>query len=171
MADILIGKGESQVHLLGKFGNRHGLIAGATGTGKSVSLMVLAEGFSRMGVPVFLADVKGDLAGLCQAGTTSEKLQARVVQIGVEAYQNEANPVVFWDLYGQLGHPVRTTISEMGPALLSRVLELNDTQAGVLDIVFRLADEEGLLLIDLDDLRALLGFIAEHRARSPPNWA
>ena len=164
MADILIGKGESQVHLLGKFGNRHGLIAGATGTGKSVSLMVLAEGFSRMGVPVFLADVKGDLAGLCQAGTSSEKLQARVAQIGVEGYQNEANPVVFWDLYGKLGHPVRTTISEMGPALLSRVLELNDTQAGVLDIVFRLADEEGLLLIDLDDLRALLGFIAEHRA-------
>jgi len=113
---------------------------------------------------VFLADVKGDLAGLCQAGTSSEKLQARVAQIGVEGYQNEANPVVFWDLYGKLGHPVRTTISEMGPALLSRVLELNDTQAGVLDIVFRLADEEGLLLIDLDDLRALLGFIAEHRA-------
>ena len=164
MADILIGKGESPVHLLGKFGNRHGLIAGATGTGKSVSLMVLAEGFSRMGVPVFLADVKGDLAGLCQAGTSSEKLQARVAQIGVEGYQNEANPVVFWDLYGKLGHPVRTTISEMGPALLSRVLELNDTQSGVLDVVFRLADEQGLLLIDLDDLRALLGFIAEHRA-------
>ncbi|MEZ5456466.1 MAG: helicase HerA-like domain-containing protein [Lysobacteraceae bacterium] len=164
MADILIGKGESPVHLLGKFGNRHGLIAGATGTGKSVSLMVLAEGFSRMGVPVFLADVKGDLAGLCQAGTSSEKLQTRVAQIGVEGYQNEASPVVFWDLYGKLGHPVRTTISEMGPALLSRVLELNDTQSGVLDVVFRLADEQGLLLIDLDDLRALLGFIAEHRA-------
>jgi DNA helicase HerA-like ATPase len=151
VADILIGKGDSQVHLLGKFGNRHGLIAGATGTGKSVSLMVLAEGFSRMGVPVFLADVKGDLAGLCQVGTASEKLHARVAQIGIESYQNEANPVVFWDLYGALGHPVRTTVSEMGPALLSRVLELNDTQAGVLDIVFRLADEEGLLLIDLDD--------------------
>jgi uncharacterized protein len=163
MQKILIGKGDSPVHLLGKYGNRHGLIAGATGTGKSVTLMVLAEGFSRLGVPVFLADVKGDLAGLCQPGQPSERIDQRVQQIGIEDYRAEASPVVFWDIYGELGHPVRCSITEMGPALLSRVLELNDTQAGVLDIVFRLADEQGLLLIDLDDLRALLGFVVEHR--------
>jgi DNA helicase HerA-like ATPase len=163
MQTILIGKGESPVQLLAKYGNRHGLIAGATGTGKSVTLMVLAEGFSRLGVPVFLADVKGDLAGLCQPGAPHERIDQRVQQIGISDYRAEASPVVFWDIYGELGHPVRCSITEMGPALLSRVLELNDTQAGVLDIVFRLADEQGLLLIDLDDLRALLGFVAEHR--------
>jgi DNA helicase HerA-like ATPase len=163
MDRILIGKGEQQVDLLAKYGNRHGLIAGATGTGKSVTLMVLAEGFSRLGVPVFLADVKGDLAGLCQPGTPHPRIDERVQQIGIGDYRAEASPVVFWDIYGELGHPVRCSISEMGPTLLGRVLELNDTQAGVLDIVFRLADEQGLLLIDLDDLRALLGFVADNR--------
>jgi len=163
METILIGKGENQVDLLAKYGNRHGLIAGATGTGKSVTLMVLAEGFSRLGVPVFLADVKGDLAGLCQPGTPSERIDQRVQQIGITDYRAEASPVVFWDIYGELGHPVRCSITEMGPALLGRVLELNDTQSGVLDIVFRLADEQALLLIDLDDLRALLGFVVAHR--------
>jgi DNA helicase HerA-like ATPase len=161
--DILIGKGETPVHLLAKYGNRHGLVAGATGTGKSVSLMVLAEGFSRLGVPVFLADVKGDVAGLAVAGAANPKIAERVAQIGVEGYVNEANPVVFWDLYGKSGHPVRATVSEIGPTLLARMLELNDTQAGVLDIVFKLADDHGWLLLDLDDLRALLGFAAEHR--------
>ena len=163
MNQILIGKGEQPVHLLAKYGNRHGLVAGATGTGKTISLLVLAEGFSRMGVPVFMADVKGDVAGLAQAGVLNEKIQQRVAQIGIEGYTNEANPVVFWDLYGKLGHPVRTTVSEMGPSLLARILELNDTQAGVLEIAFKLADDQGLLLLDLDDLRALLGFVAEGR--------
>ena len=168
VAPILVGKAittadSGQVHLLPKYGNRHGLVAGATGTGKTVTLMTLAEGFSRIGVPVFLADVKGDVAGLAVAGTMSEKLQARVEQIGVPDYRNEAAPVVFWDMWGKAGHPVRTTVSEMGPILLSRILELNDTQSGVMDIVFKLADDRGLLLLDLADLRALLGLVAEER--------
>ncbi len=160
MKDIYLGQGDVPVHLLARYGNRHGLIAGATGTGKSVSLMVMAEGFSRLGVPVFLADVKGDIAGMAVAGTMSERLQQRVAALGLSDFRNEANPVVFWDLYGKLGHPVRTSVTEMGPLLLARILELNDTQSGVLDIVFKLADDEGLLLLDLDDLRALLGFVA-----------
>ncbi|MDD4870852.1 MAG: DUF853 family protein [Kiritimatiellae bacterium] len=162
MDQILIGKGDQLVYLLPKYGNRHGLIAGATGTGKTISLMVLAEGFSRLGVPVFLADVKGDVAGLSLAGVSNEKIQQRVSQIGVEGYTNEACPVMFWDLHGKAGHPVRTTVSEMGPSLLGRVLELNDTQAGILEIVFKLADDQGLLLLDLDDLRALLGFVSDN---------
>lgn len=162
MSDIFLGKGEHAVTLLSRYGNRHGLVAGATGTGKSVSLMVLAEGFSRLGVPVFMADVKGDIAGLAVAGTSSEKLQARIETLGIQGYANEANPVVFWDLFGKLGHPIRTTVSEMGPTLLARVLELNDVQEGVLEIAFRLADDEGLLLLDLDDLRALLHHVQEN---------
>jgi DNA helicase HerA-like ATPase len=164
MSDILIGKGEVPARLLGKYGNRHGLVAGATGTGKSVTLMVMAEGFSRLGVPVIMADVKGDIAGLAVAGVSNDKIAARVQQIGVEGYINEASPVVFWDLYGKLGHPLRTTVSEVGPALMSRMLELNDIQSGVMDIAFKLADDKGLLLLDLDDLRALLGFVAEHKS-------
>ncbi len=163
MSSIHLGKGEQDVHLLSKYGNRHGLIAGATGTGKSVSLMVLAEGFSRMGVPVFLADVKGDLAGLSQAAAApGEKLQARIDKLGLADWKPEANPVVLWDIYGQKGHPVRTTISEMGPNLLTRLLELNEVQEGVLQVAFRVADDEGLLLLDLDDLRAMLAFVSEH---------
>ncbi len=163
MSQILIGKGEKPVQLFAQYGNRHGLIAGATGTGKTVSLMVLAEGFSRLGVPVFMADVKGDVSGLAMAGKPSEKLKQRAEMIGINGYTNEANPVLFWDLYGEEGHPVRTTISEIGPTLLARMLELNDTQSGILDIAFKMADDRGLLLLDLDDLRALLGFIAENR--------
>ncbi len=163
MDQILIGKGERPVYLLGKYGNRHGLVAGATGTGKTVSLLVLAEGFSRLGVPVLLADVKGDAAGLAMPGTPSERIAQRVAQIGMDGYTQEASPVVFWDLYGKAGHPVRATISEIGPTLLGRMLELNDTQTGVLEVVFKLADDQGLLLLDLDDLRALLGFVLEHR--------
>lgn len=163
MSQILIGKGEKAVQLFAQYGNRHGLIAGATGTGKTVSLMVLAEGFSRLGVPVFMADVKGDVSGLAMAGKPSEKLNQRAELIGIDGYANEANPVLFWDLYGEEGHPVRTTISEIGPTLLARMLELNDTQSGILDIAFKMADDRGLLLLDLDDLRALLGFIAENR--------
>ncbi|QSP95482.1 DUF853 family protein [Marinobacter salinisoli] len=163
MNQILVGKGQQPVWLLGGYGNRHGLIAGATGTGKTVTMMVLAEGFSRMGVPVFMADVKGDVAGLSQPGAGSEKLQARAADLGVEAYAPEANPVVFWDLYGKQGHRVRTTISEMGPALLARLLELNDTQTGVLEVTFRVADDQGLLLLDWEDLRAMLGLVSELR--------
>lgn len=163
MSDILIGKGEYPVSLLAKYGNRHGLVAGATGTGKSVSLMVLAEGFSRMGVPVFMADVKGDIAGLAIAGTMNEKIQTRVADIGITDYVNEASPVAFWDLYGKKGHPVRTTVSEFGPDLFARVLELNETQAGVLDIAFKLADDDGLLLLDLEDLRAVLNHVSESK--------
>ncbi|MHB8881457.1 MAG: helicase HerA-like domain-containing protein [Thermodesulfovibrionales bacterium] len=163
MNKIHIGKGEQPVHLLAKYGNRHGLIAGATGTGKTVSLLVLAEGFSRLGVPVFMADVKGDVAGLAMAGSPGEKVQQRVAEIGIEGYTHEANPVMFWDLYGKAGHPVRTTISEIGPGLLGRILEINDTQVGMLEIAFKLADDQGLLLLDLDDLRALLTFVSDNR--------
>ncbi len=126
--------------------------------------MVLAEGFSRLGVPVFLSDVKGDVAGLAQSGTPNEKIQQRVAQIGIEGYAHEASPVVFWDLLGKSGHPVRTTVSEIGPSLLGRILELNDIQSGVLEIVFQLSDEQGLLLLDLDDLRALLGLTSRRIA-------
>ena len=160
---ILLGKGKQPVHLLARYGNRHGLVAGATGTGKTVSLMVMAEGFSRLGVPVFLADVKGDVAGLAMPGVATDKVKERAAQIGVEGYAPEGSPVVFWDIYGKSGHPVRTTVSEMGPSLLARILELNDTQSGVLEIAFKLADDRGLLLLDLEDLRALLGFVADNR--------
>ncbi|MCD9007259.1 DUF853 domain-containing protein [Luteimonas sp. XNQY3] len=168
MDPILLGKAVTTpdagpVHLLPKFGNRHGLVAGATGTGKTVTLMTLAEGFSRIGVPVFMADVKGDVAGLAVAGTANDKLLARAADIGVADWAPAASPVVFWDLYGKLGHPVRTTVSEVGPLLLARILELNDTQSGVLDIVFKLADDRGLLLLDLADLRALLGVVTDER--------
>ncbi len=166
MDPILIGKGVTDdiaVTLLPKFGNRHGLTAGATGTGKTVTLMTLAEGFSKIGVPVFMADVKGDVAGLAVAGDGNEKVLARAKEIGVDGYSPGASPVIFWDLYGKLGHPVRTTVSEMGPTLLARILELNDTQSGVLEIVFKLADDRGLLLLDLEDLRALLALVAAER--------
>ena len=162
MNDILLGKGEREVHLLGRYANRHGLVAGATGTGKSVSLMVMAEGFSRLGVPVFLADVKGDLAGLCQPGSASDRIKARIDRLGLADWAPAANPVVFWDLYGAKGHPVRASVSELGPTLLARMLELNDTQEGVLQVGFRVADDNGLLLLDLDDLRALLAFLSEN---------
>ncbi|MBI2222541.1 MAG: DUF853 family protein [Acidobacteria bacterium] len=163
MSHILIGKGERQVHLLPKYGNRHGLVAGATGTGKTVSLLVLAEGFSRLGVPIFIADVKGDVAGLAMPGAANDRILRRAAEVGISGYTPEASPVVFWDLYGKSGHPVRTTVSEIGPALLGRILQLNDTQAGVLEIAFKLADDRGLLLLDLDDLRVLLTFVADHR--------
>src|SRR5215472_10548996 len=160
---ILVGKGAEPVHLLAKYGNRHGLVAGATGTGKTVSLLVVAEGFSRLGVPVFLADVKGDVAGLAMPGAANDTVRQRAAEIGVEGWAPEPSPVLFWDLYGKAGHPVKTTVSEMGPNLLARILELNDTQAGVLEITFKMADDRGLLLLDLDDLRAVIGFVAENR--------
>ncbi|MEM7172969.1 MAG: helicase HerA-like domain-containing protein [Pseudomonadota bacterium] len=147
-----------------KLANRHGLIAGATGTGKTVTLQILAEGFSQAGVPVFLADVKGDLSGLSQAGKPNPKLSERAQTIGLDDYSMDAAPVVFWDLFGKQGHPIRTTVSEMGPLLLARLLELNDTQEGVLSVAFQLADDDGLLLLDLKDLRSLLNFVGENSA-------
>lgn len=152
---------ENKQHFALKWANRHGLIAGATGTGKTVTLQNLAEGFSNAGVPVFMADVKGDLSGVCMPGEMQDFLVKRAETIGLEAYKKQAFPVVFWDLFAKQGHAVRTTISEIGPVLLARMLELNDTQEGVLNIAFRHADEEGMLLLDLKDLRALLTALYE----------
>lgn len=159
---IYIGKAEGPVNMLPKFANRHGLITGATGTGKTVTLQILAEQFSAMGVPVFMADVKGDLSGMSQVGGGNPKLEARAHDIGLDPYTYSACPTIFWDLFGEQGHRMRATISEMGPLLLSRLLQLNETQEGVLNIAFKLADDQGLLLLDLKDLRAMLAFIAEH---------
>jgi len=163
MADdaIFLGKGESPQRLALKYANRHGLIAGATGTGKTVTLQILAEGFSRAGVPVFAADVKGDLSGIAAPGELKDFLVARAEKIGLEGYAPEAAPVVFWDLFGEKGHPIRATVSEMGPLLIARLLDLNETQEGVLALAFRVADDDGLLLLDLKDLRALLIDIGE----------
>lgn len=157
------GGGNPQ-YLTLKRANRHGLIAGATGTGKTVTLQILAEAFSRAGTPVFMADVKGDLSGLSQAGEPKDFLAKRAAAIGLEEIAYEAPPVVFWDLFGRQGHPIRTTISEMGPLLLARILGLNDTQEGVLTVAFQIADDEGMLLLDLKDLRALLVDVADRRA-------
>lgn len=159
---IFIGKSDAPQSLALKFANRHGLIAGATGSGKTVTLQILAEGLSDAGVPVFMADVKGDLAGLSQAGVLSEKLAARASAVGLEPFEPRAYPTMFWDLFGELGAPIRATITEMGPLLLSRLLDLNETQEGVLTLAFRYADDEGLALLDLKDLRALLVEVAEN---------
>jgi DNA helicase HerA-like ATPase len=159
---IVIGKGDTQQLLRLPLANRHGLIAGATGTGKTVSLQILAEGLSDRGVPVFMADVKGDLAGISIAGSPNPKLDERAATVGLSDYALRGFPTVFWDLLGEQGHPIRTTVSEMGPLLLARLLGLNETQEGVLDIGFRAADEQGLLLLDLKDLRSLLHFVGEH---------
>ena len=153
---VYLGTSTRPEYLALKFGNRHGLVTGATGTGKTVSLQIMAEGFSRAGVPVFCADVKGDLSGISMIGTPQDFLLKRAQQIGFTDYANAAFPTIFWDLFGAKGHPVRTTISEMGPLLLSRILSLNDTQEGVLNVAFKYADDNGLLLLDLKDLRALL---------------
>lgn len=155
------GKPEERLYFDLKWANRHGLVAGATGTGKTVTLQNLAEGFSDHGVPVFMADVKGDLSGMCQPSEMQDFLVKRAEIIELEDYQPRAYPVTFWDVYAEKGHAIRTTISEIGPILLARMLELNDTQEGVLNIAFRLADEEGMLLLDLKDLRALLISMSE----------
>src|SRR3982750_554555 len=159
---ILIAKAKEEIYLLPKMANRHGLIAGATGTGKTVSLQTLAENFSARGVPVFMADVKGDLAGISQLGANNPKWGAPAEERGISDFKGEAFPVVFWDVFGENGHPVRATVSEMGPLLLGRLMSLNDTQEGVLNMVFRIADENGLLLLDLKDLRSMLQFVAEN---------
>ncbi len=158
---VFIGKSTKVESLLLKLANRHGLITGATGTGKTVSLQILAEGFSKHGVPVFCADVKGDLSGVAASGVSKDFLEKRATTIGFGDYEYEAFPAVFWDLFGEQGHPIRTTVSEMGPLLLARLMNLNDTQEGVLNIAFRLADEEGLLILDLKDLRALMVHVSE----------
>jgi uncharacterized protein len=162
MSPLLIAKGEQECWLLPKLANRHGLIAGATGTGKTVSIQVLAEKFSRIGVPVFMSDVKGDFSGISQPGSENPKIQARVAQLGLEDFEFAASPVTFWDVFGEQGHPVRATISDMGPLLLSRLLNLNDTQTGVLSLVFKIADDNGLLLLDLKDLRSMLKYVGDN---------
>ena len=160
---ILIGKsGDKEVCVFPSMANRHGLIAGATGTGKTVTLKVLAESFSDMGVPVFLADIKGDLSGMCEPGRENKHIRRSIDAMGIEAFDYTGYPVEFWDVYGEKGLPVRTTISEMGPELLSRLLDLNDTQSGVLRIVFRVADDQGLLLVDLKDLRSMVQYVGDH---------
>lgn len=156
---LIIAPSDSAIALLPHFANRHGLITGATGTGKTVTLQVLAERFSSIGVPVFMADVKGDLAGLSVAGAVSPKMKERLAQLKLDEPQWMACPVTFWDIYGKSGHPVRATISDMGPLLLGQLFNLNDTQQGVLTLVFRIADDNGLLLLDLKDLHTMLQFV------------
>src|SRR5947207_13987687 len=165
MADdtsIFVGASDVDQYLLLKYGNRHGLIAGATGTGKTVSLQTIAEGFSAYGVPVFMADVKGDLSGVSQPGADNPRAVERAKQLKIDGYAGRAFPTVFWDLFGERGHPVRTTVTEIGPVLMARLLQLNDTQEGVLNIVFKVADEQGLLLLDFKDLQATLQWTAEN---------
>ena len=160
---LLIAKGAgAESRLLPQMANRHGLVAGATGTGKTVTLQVLAEAFSRAGVPVFAADIKGDLSGVSQPGGGNEKVDARVTQLGLAPWDFAGSPVMFWDVFGEQGHPVRTTASEVGPLLLARMLNLNEIQEAVLTVAFRVADDNGLLLLDMDDLRAILKFVADN---------
>ncbi len=159
---LFVAKNENRIYLLPQMANRHGLVSGATGTGKTITLKVLAESFSDLGVPVFLADIKGDLAGMCRAGVDSEGMQKRIARFGLEGFRYQAYPTRFWDIFGEYGHPVRTTVSEMGPLLLARLLELNETQSGVLNIVFRIADEKKMLLLDIKDLRSVLQYVAEN---------
>jgi DNA helicase HerA-like ATPase len=160
---ILIGGSEAgQVFLLPRYANRHGLVAGATGTGKTVTLQCLAEGFSDLGVPVFLADVKGDISGMSQPGKPHPKVDERVQKIGIQGYSQRGYPVSFWDVFGKKGTPVRSTITEMGPQLLSRLLDLNETQESVINLVFEFADNEGMLLVDLKDLRTTLEYLGNN---------
>lgn len=162
---LWIGKsGDTNIYLLPNMANRHGLIAGATGTGKTVTMKVLAESFSELGVPVFLADVKGDISGMCEPGTDNQDMRERIARFGIENFEYISYPTRFWDIFGQQGHPVRVTVSDMGPVLLARLFGLSNVQAGVLNIVFKVADDNGLLLLDLKDLRAMLQFVGDNRA-------
>ncbi len=163
---LAIARGEhGTLHLLPRMANRHGLIAGATGTGKTVTLRVLAEHFSNLGVPVFLADVKGDLSGMLEPGEGTSKVMQRAAELGLSDFSLQGFPVEFWDVFGEKGHPLRATVSDMGPLLMTRLLGLNDTQSGVLTLTFKVADDHGLLLLDLKDLRAMLQFVGENAAR------
>ena len=159
---LLIAKGEKDCRLLPKMANRHGLITGATGTGKTVTLQVLAEHFSSIGTPVFMADVKGDLSGISKAGVESPKMLERIKKLGLENFSFNGFPVQFWDVFGKQGHPVRTTITEMGPLIISRLLNLNDTQTGVLTLAFKIADDKNMLLLDLKDLQAMLTYVGNN---------
>ena len=161
---IWLAQSDKNLYLLPAMANRHGLIAGATGTGKTITMKVMAESFSDLGVPVFMADVKGDLSGMCRPGADSENMRSRIARFGMENFQYKAYPTRFWDIFGEKGHPVRVTISEMGPVLLSRLFNLTEVQTGVLNIVFKVADEHGLLLLDLKDLRAMLQYVGDNRA-------
>ncbi len=161
---LYIAKGENQLYLLPQMANRHGLITGATGTGKTITLKVMAESFSSIGTPVFVTDIKGDLAGLCAPGVSNAKMDERIANLGLSDFSYKAFPVDYWDVFAQQGLPVRTTISEMGPLLLSRLLDLNDVQTGVLNLAFRIADDTDMMLLDLKDLRSMLVYVAEHAA-------
>ncbi len=162
---ILVAKNSTQeIFLLPQMANRHGLITGATGTGKTVSLQTLAESFSSMGVPVFLSDIKGDLSGLAKAGGGNPKIEARIELLKLEGFKHQAFPITFWDVFGEMGHPLRATVSDMGPLLLGRMLNLNDVQQGVLSLVFKIADDNGLLLLDLKDLRAMIQSVGDNAA-------
>jgi DNA helicase HerA-like ATPase len=161
---LLIARSKKDISILPRMANRHGLVAGATGTGKTVTLRVMAEQFSRIGVPVFLADVKGDLSGMAKAGGDRPEPANRAKQMGLAGFTFEGCPTVFWDVFGQQGHPVRTTISDMGPLLLSRILNLNEVQGGVLTLIFKIADDNGLLLLDLKDLKAMAQFAGDNAA-------
>ena len=161
---VWMAQSASNLYLLPEMANRHGLIAGATGTGKTITMKVMAESFSDMGVPVFLADIKGDLTGMAVPGKDSEDMQARIAKFGMEGFKYQAYPTCFWDIFGEVGHPVRVTVSSMGPTLLGRLLNLTEIQTGVLNIVFKVADDNGLLLLDLKDLRAMLQFVGDNRA-------
>ena len=162
---LLIAKGTADLFLLPSMANRHGLIAGATGTGKTVTLQVLAEHFSAIGVPLFMADVKGDLTGISQAGGNNPKVAERIKLLGLTDHKFSAYPVTLWDVFGEQGHPIRATVSEMGPLLLARILSLNETQEGVLAMVFKIADDNGMLLLDLKDLRAMLQFVGDNASQ------
>lgn len=161
---LIGGRNGQQVLLDASMANRHGLIAGATGTGKTVTLQALAEGFSRIGVPVFMADIKGDLSGISQSGSPHKEIERRIKEINISGYAQRGSPTLFWDIFGRNGHPVRTTISDMGPLLLTNLLDLNETQSGVLYAAFRIADDEGMLLLDLKDLRSMLAWMGDNAA-------
>ena len=161
---IRLAQADSPIYLLPSMANRHGLIAGATGTGKTITMKVMAESFSDMGVPVFLADIKGDLSGMCEKGKDSEDMRARIARFRLDGFEYKSYPTSFWDIFGDEGHPVRVTVSSMGPTLLARLLGLTEIQAGVLNIVFRVADDNGLLLLDLKDLRSMLQYVGDNRA-------
>jgi DNA helicase HerA-like ATPase len=163
---LWVAKNEKNISIIPKMANRHGLVAGATGTGKTITLKVLAESFSDAGVPVFVSDIKGDLSGMSVPGVDSEGMQKRITKFGLSeaGFTYKSYPTTYWDVFGEKGHPIRVTISEMGPMLLARILELNETQEGILDIVFRVADDQKLLLLDMKDLRAMVAYVGEHAA-------
>ena len=160
---LLIAKSGIEIFLNPRMANRHGLIAGATGTGKTVSLQVMAEAFSSIGVPVFMSDIKGDLSGISKTGVDNQRITDRITQLKIEGYTHRNFPVTFWDLFGEQGHPLRTTISEMGPLLLSRLMNLNDIQSSVLTLVFRIADDNNMLLLDLKDMQKMCEYVGNNR--------